>query len=117
MADLTQTVEVDLDAMDADQVLDRLVEVRQALARLKATDEALLDRLDQLAAAGEVDQGGFSHNDWAFSWSAGRKSWAYPAAVQELESKTKAAKAAAEADGSATVKVGAPFWTIRSPQP
>jgi hypothetical protein len=55
MADLTQTVEVDLDAMDADQVLDRLVEVRQALARLKATDEALLDRLDQLAAAGEVD--------------------------------------------------------------
>jgi hypothetical protein len=117
MADLTQTVEVDLDAMDADQVLDRLVEVRQALARLKATDEALLDRLDQLAEAGEVDQGGFSHNDWAFSWSAGRKSWAYPAAVQELESKTKAAKAAAEADGSATVKVGAPFWTIRSPQP
>jgi hypothetical protein len=39
MAELTQTVEVDLDAMDADQVLDRLVEVRQALARLKATDE------------------------------------------------------------------------------
>jgi hypothetical protein len=94
-----------------------LVEVRQALARLKTTDEALLDRLDQLAEAGEVDQGGFSHNDWAFSWSAGRKSWAYPAAVQELESKTKAAKKAAEADGSATVKVGAPFWTIRSPQP
>ena len=117
MADLTQTVEVDLDAMDADQVLDRLVEVRQALARLKATDEALLDRLDQLAEAGEVDQGGFSHNDWAFSWSAGRKSWAYPAAVQELEAQTKAAKKAAEADGSATATTGAPFWTIRAPKP
>jgi hypothetical protein len=117
MADLTQTVEVDLDAMDADQVLDRLVEVRQALARLKATDEALLDRLDQLAAAGEVDQGGFSHNDWAFSWSAGRKSWAYPAAVQELEAQTKAAKKASEADGSATATTGAPFWTIRAPKP
>jgi len=117
MADLTQTVEVDLDAMDADQVLDRLVEVRQALARLKATDEALLDRLDQLAEAGEVDQGGFSHNDWAFSWSAGRKSWAYPAGVQALEAQLKAAKKASEADGSATATTGAPFWTIRSPQP
>jgi hypothetical protein len=117
MADLTQTVEVDLDAMDADQVLDRLVEVRQALARLKATDEALLDRLDQLAEAGEVDQGGFSHNDWAFSWSAGRKSWSYPAAVQDLEAQTKAAKKASEADGSATATTGAPFWTIHPPKP
>jgi len=117
MADLTQTVEVDLDALTPDQLLDHLIEVRQALARLKATDEALLDRLDQLAEAGEVDQGGFSHNDWAFSWSAGRKSWSYPAAVQELESKTKAAKAAAEADGSATATTGAPFWTIRAPKP
>ena len=117
MVDLTQTVEVDLDAMDADQVLDRLVEVRQALARLKATDEALLDRLDQLAEAGEIDRGGFSHNDWAVSWSAGRKSWAYPAAVQKLEAQTKAAKKASEADGSATATTGAPFWTIRAPKP
>jgi hypothetical protein len=117
MADLTQTVEVDLDAMDADQVLDRLVEVRTALARLKATDEALLDRLSVLAEAGEVDQGGFSHNDWAFSWSAGRRSWSYPPGVQALEAQTKAAKKASEADGSATATTGAPFWTIRSPQP
>ena len=117
MADLTQTVEADLSLMGADELLDHLIEVRQALAKLKATDEALLDRLDQLAEAGEVDRGGFSHNDWAVSWSAGRKSWAYPAAVQELESKAKAAKAAAEADGSATAATGAPFWTIRPPKP
>jgi hypothetical protein len=117
MVELTQTVEVDLDAMDADQVLDRLVEVRQALARLKTTDEALLDRLDQLAEAGEVDRGGFSHNDWAVSWSAGRRSWSYPPGVQALEAQTKAAKKASEADGSATATTGAPFWTIRSPQP
>jgi hypothetical protein len=120
MAEITYTLDLqnlNLDNLSADQTLDALLDVRLALARLKATDEALLDRLDQLAASGEIDQGGFAHNDWAFSWSAGRKSWAYPAAVQELESKTKAAKAAAEADGSATVKVGAPFWTIRSPQP
>jgi hypothetical protein len=116
MADLTQTVEVDLDALTPDQLLDHLIEVRQALTRLKATDAALLDRLDQLVEAGEVDQGGFSHNDWAFSWSAGRKSYDYPAGVKALEAQTKAAKAAAEADGSATAKVGAPFWTIRAPK-
>jgi hypothetical protein len=117
MADLTQTVEVDLSLMGADELLDHLIKVRTALARLKATDEALLDRLDQLAEAGKVDQGGFLHNDWAFSWSAGRKSWAYPAAVQELEAQTKAAKKASEADGSATAITGAPFWTIRAPKP
>ena len=117
MVDLVQTVEVDLDAMDADQVLDRLIEVRTAMARLTATDDALLDRLDQLAEAGEVDQGGFSHQDYAFTWSAGRKSWTYPAGVQELEAKTKEAKAAAQADNTATAKVGEPFWTIKPPKP
>jgi len=117
MVDLVQTAEVDLDAMNADQVLDRIIEVRTAMARLKATDDALLDRLDQLAEAGEVDQGGFSHQDYAFTWSAGRKSWTYPAGVQELEAQAKAAKKASEADGSATAKTGEPFWTIKPPKP
>jgi len=117
MVDLVQTVEVDLDAMDADQVLDHLVTVRQAMARLKASDEALLDRLTQLVDAGELDPGGFSHNDWAFTWSAGRKSWTYPAGVLGLEAQVKAAKKASEADGSATAKVGEPFWTIKPPKP
>jgi hypothetical protein len=115
MVDLTQTV--DLDQLTTDEVLDQLVQVRQALAALKASDEALLDRLDQLAEAGEVDQGGFSHNDYAFTWSAGRRSWTYPAGVQDLEAQAKAAKKAAEADGSATATTGSPFWTIRAPKP
>ena len=107
----------DFEHLDADQLLDRLIATRCTIAKLQAEDDAMLDRLDQLAEAGEVDQGGFSHNDWAFSWSAGRKSWAYPAAVQELEAQTKAAKKASEADGSATATTGAPFWTIRAPKP
>jgi hypothetical protein len=117
MVDLTQTVEVDLGSMDADQLLDCLIEVRTAMARLKASDEALLDRLTQLVDAGELDPGGFSHNDWAFAWSAGRKSWTYPAGVMGLEGLAKAAKKASEADGSATAKVGEPFWTIKPPKP
>jgi hypothetical protein len=114
MVELTQAL--DLDQLNTDEVLDRLVLVRQAMAGLKASDEALLDRLSELVEAGELDPGGFSHNDHAFSWSAGRKSWTYPAGVQELEVKTKAAKEAAEADGSATATTGAPFWTIKPPK-
>jgi len=117
MVDLVQTVEVDLGSMDADQLLDCLIEVRTGLARLKEADEILLDRLSVLAEAGEVDQGGFSHRDWQITWSAGRKSWTYPASVQELEAKTKEAKKASEADGSAVATTGSPFWTIRAPKP
>jgi hypothetical protein len=120
MAEITYTLDLqnlNLDNLSADQTLDALLDVRLALARLKATDEALLDRLDQLAASGEIDQGGFKHAGWSVSWSAGRKSWAYPAAVQDLEAQTKAAKKAAQADGTATATTGAPFWTIRAPKP
>ena len=113
---LTQTVEADLAAMNADQLLDHLISVRKALAKLKATDEALLDRLDELAQAGEVDQGGFTHQDWQFSWSAGRKSWTYPAGVKAMEAQAKAAKKASEADGSAMATLGESFWTINPPK-
>jgi hypothetical protein len=37
--------------------------------------------------------------------------------VQELEAQTKAAKKASEANGTATAKAGAPFWTIKPPKP
>jgi hypothetical protein len=114
MVELTQTL--DLDQLSTDEVLDRLVQVRQAMAALKAQDEALLDRLSELVDAGELDPGGFTHQDHTFTWSAGRKSWAYPAGVQELEAQTKAAKKASEADGTATAKTGAPFWTIKPPK-
>ena len=114
MVELTQTL--DLEGLNADQTLDALIEVRRAIDWLKARDASLLDRLDQLAEAGEVDQGGFSHSDWAFSWSAGRRSWTYPAGVQGLEAQVKAAKKASEADGSAVATTGSPFWTIKPPK-
>jgi hypothetical protein len=115
MVDLTQTL--NLEGLSADQTLNALIEVRRAINWLKARDASLLDRLDQLAEAGEVDQGLFSHNDWTFSRSAGRRSWSYPAGVQSLVAQLQAAKKAAEADGSATATTGASFWTIKPPQP
>ena len=104
---------LDYKNLNVDQLLDHLIYVRLALARLKATDEALLDRLNQLAEAGEVDQGGFTHQDHSFSWSAGRKSWSYPATIQELEALIRSAKKASEADGTAKATTGTPFWTIK----
>ena len=114
MAEQTQTL--DLEHLDADQLLDRLIATRVTIAKLQAEDASLLTRLDELAAAGDVDQGGFSHNDWSFSWSAGRRSWAYPADVEALEAEAKAAKTASQADGSATAAIGKPFWTIKPPK-
>jgi hypothetical protein len=115
MPDLDQACKADLRAATADQVLDYLIKLRTMKATLEAADAYALDRLDELADAGEIDRGGFSHNDWTVSWSAGRRSWAYPKAVRILEAQTKLAKKAAEADGSATATKGASFWTIKRP--
>jgi hypothetical protein len=115
MADLTQTFEADLSDMGADQVLDHLTQLRTAKAALEAADAKALDRLDELADAGEIDRGGFSHNDWGISWSAGKVAYDYPADVQELEGKLKAAKDAAKAAGTAKKTTGNPFWTIKKP--
>ena len=101
---------------DANTVLDCLIDVRRAIAKLQAQDAALLARLDELAAAGEIDQGGFAHAGYSFSWSPGRRSWDYPAGVQALEAQAKAAKKAAEVDGTATATTGTPFWTIKPPK-
>jgi hypothetical protein len=115
MADFTQTFEVNLSAMSAEQVLDHLIRLRTIKAALEAADAKALDRLDELAEAAEIDRGGFSHNDWAISWSAGKAAYVYPADVQELEEKLKAARDAAKAAGTATKATGKPFWTIKRP--
>ena len=114
MAEQNQTL--DLENLNADQVLDALIEVRQAINWLKTRDASLLARIDELAAAGEIDQGGFTHAGWSFSYSAGRRSWDYPSAVKALEAQTKALKKAAEADGSATATTGASLWTLTPPK-
>jgi len=100
---------------DANTVLDCLVDVRRAIAKLKAQDAALLARLDELTAAGEIDQGGFTHAGWSFSHSAGRRSWDYPSAVKALEAQANAAKKAAQADGTATATLSDSFWTVTPP--
>jgi hypothetical protein len=115
MADLAQALLADLRAATADQVLDHLIQLRTAKAALEAADAKALDRLDELADAGEIDRASFSHNDWGISWSAGKVAYVYPADVQELEEKLKAAREAAMAAGTAKKTTGKPFWTIKRP--
>jgi len=115
MADLTQPFEADLSGMTADQVLDHLIQLRTIKHDIEAADDKALDRLDELAEAGEIDRGGFSHNDWGVSWSAGKAAYVYPANVQELEEELKEARDAAKAAGTATKTTGNPFWTIKRP--
>jgi hypothetical protein len=98
---------------DAKTVLDCLIDVRRAIAKLQAQDAALLARLDDLAAAGEIDHGGFQHAGWSVSHSAGRCSWDYPSAVKTLVAQANAAKKAAESNGSATATFGASFWILK----
>ena len=97
-----------------DGLLDQITVLKAEHKRLEQQLEALLLSLSAAMAAGQLDPA-FSHNDWAFSHSAGRLSYAYPAAVEQIERQLKAAKEAAIQQGSATEKRGKPFWTIRPP--
>jgi len=108
--------DLDYSELGADAILNMITTNRAAIARLEAIDQALLDRLDELTKAGEVDQGGFSHNDWSFSYCAGRKSWTYPESVNKVETILKAAKKIAQGNGTAVFRIGDPFWTIKPPQ-
>ena len=97
-----------------DGLLDQITVLKAEHKRLEQQLEALLESLSAAMAAGQLDPA-FSHNDWAFSHSAGRLSYAYPAAVGQIERQLKAAKEAAIQQGSATEKRGKPFWTIKPP--
>ena len=107
-------------AHDAEPTLEQLlafITLRKAqAAQIQDELTGALDQLNGLVEAGEIDAT-FSFDDWSFNWSAGRTSWDYPGEVKEIEAILKTSKKAAEANGTATAKTGAPFWTIRSPKP
>jgi len=99
-----------------ERLLDQITALKAEHKRLEQQLEALLESLSAAMASGQLDPS-FSHNDWSFCHSAGRLSYAYPAAVEQIERQLKAAKEAAIQQGRATEKRGKPFWTIRPPTP
>ena len=100
--------------MTTDDLLNQLTATKRQIAELQATYDGLLDQLTAAYEAGEVDPS-FNYNDWSLTYSEGRRTYTYPPAVKALEDGLKAAKRLAEANGSATAKTGAPFWTVCPP--
>ena len=114
LIDITDTL--NLENLSADQALDALIAVRRAIDWLKTRDASLLARLDELAADGEIDQGGFTHDGWSFSHSDGKTSYEYPEPITKLEEQLKTAKEAAKANGTAVKTKGEKaFWTVKPP--
>jgi len=97
-----------------ERLLDQITALKAEHKRLEQQLEPLLESLSAAMASGQLDPA-FSHNDWSFCHCAGRLSYAYPAAVEQIERQLKAAKEAAIQQGRATEKRGKPFWTIRPP--
>ena len=114
MVELVQTVEVEPSLMNTDELLQHAIDIKAAAKRLETSLAAIQDELTKRVEAGDLDPT-FSHNDWGFTWSAGRRTWTYPAGVQALDAQLKGAKKAAEADGSAVATLGESFWTIKPP--
>lgn len=116
MVELTRSVDLDPAELTTDQLLDYATQIKAAQKQLEASLATLQDELTARVEAGDLDPS-FTHEDWGFTWSAGRTRWAYPESVLTLEQQLKAARKTAEADGSATASTGAPYWTIREPKP
>jgi hypothetical protein len=116
MPELTQTSEPDLIALSDDDLLNRTIAIKATQKRLDGELAQLQEELTRRVDAGDLDPT-FAHNDWGFILRSGKASWSYPLYVQKQDIALKAAKKQAEADGSATKTTGAPFWSIRGPQP
>lgn len=115
MADLLLAPAPPASAADLDALLDAVTAIKAQQKELEQQLEPLLEALSEAMVTGQLDPS-FSHNDWAFCHSPGRLSYAFPAAVQQIEQQLKAAKESAIQQGSATEKRGKPFWTIRPPK-
>ena len=107
MADVSQ-------APDLDQLLSFITLRKAQATRIQEELTEALDKLTAMVDEAELDPS-FSFDDHKFSMTC-RTSYSYPSEVLEIEAILKSAKKTAEADGSAIAKLGAPFWTIRSPK-
>lgn len=116
MVELTRTVELDPGQLSLDDLIQYAIDIKSALKQLDASLSTIQEELTTRLKAGDLDAS-FTHDDWSFTWSAGRTSWSYPKEVKEIEVILRNSKRRAEADGSASKSLGAPYWTIREPKP
>jgi hypothetical protein len=98
-------------APTTDQLLDQITATKAQLSVLEGRLAGLLDQLSAALEDGEIDPK-FSHDDWTFTHSEGRKTWTYPETVKKH---IKALQELAQSDGTATMKQGGSYWIIKAP--
>jgi hypothetical protein len=101
--------------IDIDGTLEQVISLKRQIKSLEGMLDTALDALRQAVDDGELDPT-FKHDDVAFDLRPGRASYSYPPAVIELSLKLKDLQSAAVADGTATIKRGEPYWTIKLPK-
>ena len=101
--------------IDIDATLNAVISIKLQIKQLTDELDTALDALREAVDAGDLDPQ-FKHNDVSFDLRSGRVTYTYPPAVTELSLKLKDAQAAAVADGTAILKRGEPYWTIKLPK-
>lgn len=99
------------EALALDQILDQITATKAQVSILEGHLAGLLDQLSSALDDGEIDPK-FSHEDWTFTHSEGRKIWEYPDTVKKH---IKSLQELSQSDGTATMKRTAPYWIIKAP--
>lgn len=113
MAPTTPTDELPRMAVQ-DQIDDLLTYIASLTANLRTIEAELADAkatLTDFFASGMVDES-FHHNDWSFTYTKGRTTFAYS---DEAKRAIKQLQEADKAMGRAVQKTGAAFWTVKPP--
>jgi hypothetical protein len=96
---------------DIDTLIDDVIKLKAQAKLLDAQLSSAMDQLTTALQAGDIDPS-FSHDDWAFTYNAGRITTTYSAEAKQ------AIKQLQDADiqmGRATQKRGVGFWTVKAP--
>ncbi len=101
--------------LDIDATLDQVISLKRQIKSLEGMLDTALDALREAVDEGDLDPQ-FSHQDTKFDLRPGRASYTYPPHITELSLRLKDAQAAAVADGTATMKLGEPYWQIKLPK-
>lgn len=91
-------------------ITERLAAISLQIAALQEQDKQLREELLKLHQKGKVPTK-FEANGFNFNLSPGRKTWEYPEALKD---RIKRMQAYAQKQGTATEKIGSPFWTIKA---
>lgn len=102
-------------AIDVDAVAAQVVSLKRQIASLQGMLDTALDALREAVDAGDLDPQ-FSHDDAKFNLAPGRVSYDYPPEVVAASLRLKDLQAAAVADGTAAIRRGEPYWTVKLPR-